>query len=110
VLSEKEQARAKRKAEGLDKNRERKAREERKRKKEQQKEKAQRSINERHRGDRGGEGETIKRKENDNGHRADGERPRRLDREPKLGTSGLAVARVKVTNPAVSGNFDALGL
>lgn len=110
MLSEKDQARAKRKAEGWDRNRERKAREERKRKKEILKEKAKCPIKEMDSRQGSGEQGTTERKGNGNRVLADRERPRRPDREPKVGTSDPAVARVKVTRPTISGNFDALGL
>ena len=110
VLSEKEQSRAKRKAEGWNRNRERKAREEHKRKKERLKEKTNCSTKEKAKQDGNGQHETIKRQGNGNEIRADRAQRRRPDREPVMGTSHSMVARAKVTRPAVSGNFDALGL
>ena len=108
-MSEKEHARARRKAEGRNKHRERKEREERRKLKHKMKE-MKGTANEVDKRDRGGKREAIERKVNGNRTRADEGRQRQSEKEPKAEVSGSTVARVKVIRSAVSGNFDALGL
>ena len=108
-MSEKEQARAKRKAEGWDRKRERKAREERKREGLKHPEDMKRSHKEKRNADRIIEQETRERKGTKH-ERMDGKRRQLLKGEPVERANVLTIAKSKVTRPVVSGKFDALGL
>ncbi len=109
-MSEKEQARAKRKAEGWDRKREHKAREERKREKQKVKEEAKRSHKEKRKRDQIIGREIMERKGTKYEARMDGERRQLLNGKPVGRVDVPTVAKSKVIRPVVSGNFDALGL
>ena len=110
VLGENEQARAKRKAEGLDRHRERKAREEHKKKRLKEKDRPKRPHKEKDRRNGGGERAALQKECNREEAQVNGDPQRWPAKDFMRRVNESTVVKLKAKRPAVSGKFDALGL